>query len=130
MIISAVSGFLYGLQRRSLRLQAADKLPEHTWLNHGLITLGAGLIGAAVGWPVGIALLGAKIGCAIGVACYATREVRQWWNAPKPAGWWWDACLDVAFPVWFASAVIVGPWAFLGMAVIVALFHFALRPIE
>jgi hypothetical protein len=130
-MIGAVSDFLYALQRRSVRLQAADGTPEKTWLNHGLITLGAGLIGAAVAWAFWLpALLGAQIGSTIAVGCYLYREIRQWWGPrPRPDGWWWDASLDVLFPFWFASALF-SPIAFLSLAVTVAAFHFWLRPVE
>lgn len=129
-MIVAVSRFLYALQRRSVRLQLADGTPEKTHLNHGLITLGAGLLGALIGWPLGLAWLGAQIGCWVACACYTYREVRQWWNAPKPAGWWWDAGLDVIYPYFFSSPITLGPIAFAVWAGLVALFHLALRPVE
>lgn len=128
MILDTISGFVYALQKRSVRLQWADGSNEKTWLNHGLLTLGVGLLVALVGWPFGLALLGAQLGCAGAVLYYVAREVRQWRGKTKPAGWWWDASLDVTMPAFFASAVIAGPWAFLGFAVLVATLHFFLRP--
>lgn len=128
-IIDRLGGFAGWAQKHSARIAAAGgPEPEKTWLNHGLITLGAALIGAAFGFPFGIWLLGARIGAVVAVKLYLYREVRQWWGAPKPAGWWWDASLDVLMPTFFASALF-SPAVFLAIAVAIALLHFALRPI-
>lgn len=131
-MIGLIAKSIYRLQGKSRRLIAAGRNEECTWINHALITviLGGG-VGAAVGRIFGIALLGFKIGLGVALAAYAYREIAQWRNRPaKPAGWLWDACLDVAFPAWLCSYPLGGPIAFAVLTVVVAGFHWFLRPIE
>lgn len=131
-MIGFVSDIIYSLQSKSVRLQAADVLPEHTWIGHALLTvlLGGG-IGAVIGFVIGASAFGFRVGLLVAWLCYLYREVNQW-RGPraKPEQWWWDATLDVLFPLWVISPFLLGAVAFYILTLAVAVFHLLLRPVE
>lgn len=132
-MIRFIEGLVRGARHDSRRIElAAGPEPEKTWINHALITviLGGGL-GYGLGLIFGIPHLGFKLGLGVALGCYLYREVRQWWGrSGRPSGFWWDACLDVAFPAWLCAYPLGGLTAFAVMTLLVALFHWGLRPVE
>jgi hypothetical protein len=131
-VIGFFSDALYSLQGKSLRAQAAGRNEECTWINHALVTvIVGGGIGGALGWVFSIPYLGFRLGLLVALLCYLYREVHQWrGRTDKPDRWWWDATLDVLFPLWVCSPVLLGEPAFYVLTLAVAALHFLLRPIE
>jgi hypothetical protein len=131
-MIGLLSDAISDLQSRSRRLTAASRNEECTWISHALITviLGGGC-GYGLGLVFGIPHLGFKLGLGVALVAYGYREVRQWWGRPnKPAHWAWDAILDVAFPAWLCAYPLGGLPAFAITTAVIALLHWAARPVE
>jgi hypothetical protein len=116
----------------SKRVDAACQSDADTWLNHSLITvvLGGGL-GALVGLVVLTPGFGFRVGLLVALLGYLYREVHQWrGRRDKPVGWYFDAVMDCLVPTWVASAFLLGPVGFFALTLCVAVWHFALRPVE
>lgn len=131
MIIALVERFVRHARNHSDRVDAACQNDESTWINHSLITviLGGGL-GAVIGWPFSIPYVGFRVGLLVALLTYLYREVNQWRGAPKPDGWYFDACMDVLVPYWIASPFLLGPRGFFVLTLCVAAMHFGARPIK
>jgi hypothetical protein len=130
-MIALIEGIVRRARNGSRRIDAACAEMSATWINHSLITLllGGG-IGGALGFAFGIPHLGFRIGLLVALLAYLYREVNQWRGQPKPAGWWFDAVMDVLFPTFVCSPVLMGDVAFYLLGACVALMHFGLRPVE
>lgn len=130
-MIATIERFVKFAVAHSVRLQAADRTEEQSWINHSLgVVVFAGGIGASIGWMIGRVAFGFRVGLAVGIACYLWREIAQWANRERRGAWYWDATMDVLFPVWVASPVLFGPGTFYVLAVVVAAMAWAFRPIE
>jgi hypothetical protein len=123
-------------------LDRADRLPEHTWINHALITfLVGGTIGTIAGWIVALVAglfglhfdgsIGLRIGVVVFAAGYQIREIRQWSRVPphrRPKRWWWDASLDILSP-WLVVALVFGERTTATIiAIAIANLHWFFRP--
>lgn len=101
--------------------------PVSWYFSHPAFTLGAAMIGAGLGVPLGLGALGAQVGAWTAVACYLIREGieararyrRDGWPGawkrlhrnpyPRPeavqVGWLADAIGDVAGPTLVAALI-------------------------